>query len=104
VGGLQDALAFGVQLLRVAVMDGRGGHQADPGVAVLVVTEDGAIKHLAKAASTLSKARVRANRFREALRERNVHHLVISGCASARPCTWSQTASRQRSHVAGAAN
>jgi uncharacterized protein (TIGR02391 family) len=48
----------------------------------LVVTEDGTIKHLARAASTLSEARARANRFREALRDRNVHHLVIPGCAS----------------------
>jgi uncharacterized protein (TIGR02391 family) len=48
----------------------------------LTVTEDGMIKHLAKAASTLSEARARANRFRESLRARNVHHLVISGCAS----------------------
>jgi uncharacterized protein (TIGR02391 family) len=48
----------------------------------LTVTEDGTIKRLAKAASTLSEARARANRFRESLRDRNVHHLVISGCAS----------------------
>jgi uncharacterized protein (TIGR02391 family) len=48
----------------------------------LVVTEDGTIKRLARAASTLSEARARANRFREALRDRNVHHLVVSGCAS----------------------
>jgi uncharacterized protein (TIGR02391 family) len=48
----------------------------------LVVTEDGTIKHLARAASTLSEARTRANRFREALRTRGVHHLVLSGCAS----------------------
>ncbi len=48
----------------------------------LTVGEDGSIKHLAKAASTLSEARARANRFREALRDRKVHHLVISGCAS----------------------
>jgi hypothetical protein len=38
----------------------------------LTVTEDGTIKHLAKAASTLSGARARANRFRDALRDRNV--------------------------------
>jgi uncharacterized protein (TIGR02391 family) len=48
----------------------------------LVVTEEGAIQRLARAASTLSEARARANRFRDALRERNVHHLVISGCAA----------------------
>jgi uncharacterized protein (TIGR02391 family) len=48
----------------------------------LVVTGEGKIKRLAKPASTLSEARVRANRFREALKDRNVHHLVISGCAS----------------------
>jgi uncharacterized protein (TIGR02391 family) len=47
----------------------------------LTVTEDGTIKRLAKAASTLSEARARANRFREAVRGRNVHHLVLSGCA-----------------------
>ena len=37
VGGLQDALAVGVECLRLAVVDGGGGHQADPGVAVLVL-------------------------------------------------------------------
>ncbi len=46
----------------------------------LVATEDGEIKRLARSASTPSEARARANRFREALRQRNVHHLVISGC------------------------
>jgi uncharacterized protein (TIGR02391 family) len=48
----------------------------------LVVTEEGAIQRLGRPAATLSEARARANRFREALRERNVHHLVISGCAA----------------------
>ncbi len=48
----------------------------------LAVAENGAIRRLEKAASTLSEARARANRFREALRARNVHHLVLSGCAS----------------------
>lgn len=48
----------------------------------LVVTERGSIERLDRAASTLSEARARANRFRDALRERSVHHLVISGCAS----------------------
>jgi uncharacterized protein (TIGR02391 family) len=48
----------------------------------LVATEDGEIKRLGRPASTLPEARARANRFREALRQRNVHHLVISGCAS----------------------
>lgn len=47
----------------------------------LTVAEDGTIKYLAKAASTLSEARARANRFRDALKARNVHHLVISACA-----------------------
>lgn len=48
----------------------------------LSVSEQGTIERLARAAATLSEARARANRFREALRERNVHHLVISGCAT----------------------
>lgn len=48
----------------------------------LIVTEDGEVKSSERSASTLSEARARANRFREALRQRNVHHLVISGCAS----------------------
>ncbi len=37
VGGGEDALAFGVECLGVAVVDGGWGHQADPGVAVGVV-------------------------------------------------------------------
>ena len=37
VGGGEDASAVGVDLLGVAVVDGRGGHQADAGVAVIVV-------------------------------------------------------------------
>jgi uncharacterized protein (TIGR02391 family) len=48
----------------------------------LMVDESGKVTRLAKAASTLSEARARANRFKEALRDRNVHHLVIVGCAS----------------------
>jgi uncharacterized protein (TIGR02391 family) len=48
----------------------------------LTITDEGAIQRLARAASTLSQARARANRFRDALRERHVHHLVISGCAA----------------------
>jgi uncharacterized protein (TIGR02391 family) len=48
----------------------------------LVVTEQGRIQRLDRAAATLSEARARANRFREALRERNVHNLVLSGCAA----------------------
>ena len=37
VGGVQDACAIGVDGVRLAVVDGGGGHQADPGVAVLLV-------------------------------------------------------------------
>ena len=37
VGGVEDARALGVGLLGAAVVDGRWGHQADAGVAVLVV-------------------------------------------------------------------
>ena len=37
VGGVEDALALGVERLGVAVVDRGGGHQADPGVAVGVV-------------------------------------------------------------------
>ena len=37
VGGIKDALALGVERLRLAVVDGGGGHEADPGVAVGVV-------------------------------------------------------------------
>jgi uncharacterized protein (TIGR02391 family) len=48
----------------------------------LVITERGSLDRLDRAASTISEARARANRFREALRERKVHHLVLSGCAS----------------------
>ncbi|MFL5897640.1 MAG: TIGR02391 family protein [Solirubrobacterales bacterium] len=48
----------------------------------LMVSEKGEIRRLPKAASTLSEARIRANRFREALRARGVHHLVIAGCAA----------------------
>ena len=36
-GGIEDLGAGGVQLLRLAVVDGGRGHQADPGVPVLVV-------------------------------------------------------------------
>lgn len=48
----------------------------------LMVSENGEIRHLPKVASTLSEARIRANRFRDALRARDVHHLVIAGCAA----------------------
>lgn len=48
----------------------------------LMISEKGEIRCLQKAASTLSEARIRANRFREALRARGVHHLVIAGCAA----------------------
>lgn len=48
----------------------------------LVLNENGTIKHLATAASTLSEAQARANQFRGALRTRDVHHLVLLGCAS----------------------
>jgi hypothetical protein len=37
VGRFEDAGALGVRVLGAAVVDGRGGHQADPGMAVLVV-------------------------------------------------------------------
>ena len=37
VGSVEDAGAGGVQLLRLAVVDGARGHQPDPGVAMLVV-------------------------------------------------------------------
>jgi hypothetical protein len=37
VGGIKDALALGVERLRLAVVDDGGGHEADPGVAVGVV-------------------------------------------------------------------
>lgn len=48
----------------------------------LTVTESGSIQRLERAAGTLSEARARANRFRDALRERSVHHLVLSSCAA----------------------
>lgn len=48
----------------------------------LEITETGQLNRLAKAASTLSEARVRANRFREALQVRGVHARVLAGCAS----------------------
>ena len=47
----------------------------------ITISEKGEIQRLARAASTLSEARIRANRFREALRAQGVHQLVISGCA-----------------------
>jgi uncharacterized protein (TIGR02391 family) len=47
----------------------------------LAVAERGVIQRLPRPAATLSEARARANRFRDALRERNVHRLVLSGCA-----------------------
>ena len=37
VGGVEDGAPGGVGLLGLAVVDGRRAHQADPGVAVLVV-------------------------------------------------------------------
>lgn len=48
----------------------------------LMISEKGEIRRLPRAASTLTEARIRANRFREALRARGVHHLVIAGCAA----------------------
>ncbi len=50
--------------------------------AALSITEGGKVVPLDRAASTISEARARANRFRDALRERGVHHLVIASCAS----------------------
>ncbi len=37
VGGVEDALSGGMESCRLAVVDGCRGHQADPGVVVLVV-------------------------------------------------------------------
>ena len=48
----------------------------------LEISEAGRLMRLAKAASTLSEARVRANRFRDALQARGVHSQVLAGCAS----------------------
>jgi uncharacterized protein (TIGR02391 family) len=48
----------------------------------LAMNEQGKVVRLATAATTLSEARARANRFREALRDRQVHHRVLAGCAS----------------------
>jgi uncharacterized protein (TIGR02391 family) len=48
----------------------------------LEISEAGRLMRLAKAASTLSEARVRANRFRDALQARDVHGQVLAGCAS----------------------